>query len=53
MFLVDMECGQYPKEIRTGIKDHILQYEKAREAARIQREEEQGAVLDELDPNIP
>ena len=53
MFLVDMEFGQYQKETCAGIKDHILQYEKAREEARIQREEEQGAVSDERDPNIP
>ena len=53
MFLVDMEFGHYQKETCAGIKDHILQYEKAREAARIQREEEQGAVSDERNPNMP
>ena len=53
MFLVDKEFGQYPKETSAGIKDHILQYERAREAARIQREAEQGPFLDERDPNIP
>ncbi|MEI7856624.1 MAG: hypothetical protein WCH85_03870 [Methanomicrobiales archaeon] len=35
MFLVDREFGQFPKETRAGIEDHILQYEKARDAARI------------------
>jgi hypothetical protein len=52
MFLVDMEFGQYQKETRAGIEDHILQYEKAREAARIQREAEQGAVSEEEDPGM-
>ncbi len=40
MFLVDMEFGQYQKETRAGIKDHLLHYEMAREAARIEREDE-------------
>jgi hypothetical protein len=53
MFLVDMEFGQYQKETRAGIDDHILQYERARKDARIQRDEEQGAVSDEQDPNKP
>jgi hypothetical protein len=41
MFLVDMEFGKYLNETRVGIKDHMLLYEKARETARIQREEVQ------------
>ncbi|MFA4825662.1 MAG: hypothetical protein WC593_10955 [Methanoregula sp.] len=53
MFLVDMEFGQYQKETRQGIEDHILQYEKAREDARIMREEEQGTVSGEHDPGTP
>ena len=52
MFLVDMEFGKYQKETCAGIKDHILQYEKAREAARIQRDEEQGAVSDEREQGM-
>jgi hypothetical protein len=40
MFLVDLEFGQYLKETRAGIKDHLLHYEKAREAARIERDDE-------------
>ena len=53
MFLVDMEFGQYLTETRAGIEDHILQYEKAREAAQIQKGDEQGHVSDEQDPNMP
>jgi len=53
MFLVDMEFRQYLTETRAGLKDHILQYEKARAAERIQIEEEQGPVQDEQDPNMP
>ncbi len=46
MFLVDMEFGQYQKEIRAGIEEHILKYEKAREAARLQKAETQPDVPD-------
>ncbi|MDP3395800.1 MAG: hypothetical protein Q8S57_03930 [Methanoregula sp.] len=53
MFLVDMEFKKFQNETSAGIKDHILQYEKAREDARIQREAEPGAVLDERDPDMP
>jgi hypothetical protein len=51
MFLVDMEFGQYQKETRGGIVDHILQYEKAREYARITRDEEQPGIPFEQDPS--
>jgi hypothetical protein len=44
MFLVDMEFGQYVKETCAGIEDHILQYEKARETARILRDETQAGT---------
>jgi hypothetical protein len=50
MFLVDMESGKYPKETRAGIKDHILQYEKAREAVRIQRDKAEIDMPLEQDP---
>jgi hypothetical protein len=51
MFLVDREFGQYQKETRTGILDHILQYEKEREAARIRRDEDQSIIPVEHDPD--
>jgi hypothetical protein len=38
MFLVDREFGQFLKETRVGIEDHIRQYEEARETVRIQRD---------------
>ncbi|MDO9324689.1 MAG: hypothetical protein Q7T80_06990, partial [Methanoregula sp.] len=50
MFLVDREFGQYPKETRAGIEDHILQYEKARDAARVQGDDVQPAMPVEQDP---
>ncbi|MHB8163898.1 MAG: hypothetical protein ACYDDV_06055 [Methanoregula sp.] len=50
MFLVDMEFGQYQKETRAGIVDHVLQYEKAREAARIQKEGGQSDLPAEMEP---
>ncbi|MFA6225735.1 MAG: hypothetical protein WC620_06035 [Methanoregula sp.] len=51
MFLVDREFGQYPKETRVGIEDHIQQYEKARDAARIQRDGVQSDMPIEQDPD--
>jgi hypothetical protein len=39
MFLVDREFGLYHKETRAGIIDHILQYEKSRVAAQVQKDE--------------
>ena len=50
MFLVDMDFGQYQKETGAGIKDHILQYEKVREAARIQKDEALPDIPAEQDP---
>lgn len=44
MFLVDMECTKYQKETRAGIEEHILQYEKAREARLIQQHKEQVLI---------
>jgi hypothetical protein len=52
MFLVDMEFRLYQKETRAGIEDHILQYEEAKEAARIEREGVQPDVPTERDPDI-
>jgi hypothetical protein len=50
MFLVDMEFGKFQKETRAGIKDHIQQYETAREAARIQRADVLPDMPVEQDP---
>ena len=49
MFLVDREFGQYQKETRAGIEEHLLHYEKARETARIQKVEVQSGVPPEPD----
>ncbi|MDP3564152.1 MAG: hypothetical protein Q8R70_06640 [Methanoregula sp.] len=51
MFLVDMEFRQYQNETRAGIQDHILQYEKAKEAARIEREGVPPDIPLERDPD--
>jgi hypothetical protein len=50
MFLVDMEFCKYLKETRVSIEDHMLLYEKARETARILREEAQPDTQVDPDP---
>ena len=51
MFLVDREFGQYQTEVMAGIEDHLLQYEKAREAARVLREDVQTDVPGDQEPD--
>ncbi len=50
MFLVDMEFGRYHMETRAKILEHLRQYEKAREAERVQKDRSQTDIPEVQDP---